>query len=235
VNPDQPPERALLMNAPGPVVRTSPGKLTHRPTISPGPRTAGVVTALVLVALASGCGSQDDQPRGAEDKDSSTSSTSTTEQPATDQPAEVPPLVGKWERTQTCAELVGVLRDNGMESSILSSLAGDGWIPDVTKTGQIEDPGHPCENAVSRKHSHFFTAAGEFGSLDAEGEQVDHGRYSLRGKDTLIVGGVTFKYRITDNDTISFTPRIPACRPDCWEAIWSVSVAFPGYTWHRVG
>ena len=62
----------------------------------------------------------------------------------------------------------------------------------MTKPGQIEDPRNPCEDAVSRKHSHFFTPDGEFGSLDAAGDQVDDGPYSLRGKDTLVVGGVTF-------------------------------------------
>ena len=71
-------------------------------------------------------------------------------QSVADPPADVSPLVGTWERTQTCAELVAVLTDNGMERSILQSLAGDGWIPGVTKPGQIEDPGNPCEDAVSR-------------------------------------------------------------------------------------
>jgi hypothetical protein len=216
-------------------VYTPPGYLTHRPTTGPGPRTTGIISALVLVALASGCGSQDDETRGTGERDPSTSSASSTEQAVTDQPADVSPLVGTWERTQTCAELVDVLTDNGLERSILPTLAGDGWIPGVTKPSQIDDPGHPCKDAVSRKHSHFFTADGEFGSLDADGEQVDDGTYTLRGKDTVVVDGVTFKYRITDNDTIRFTPRIPACRPDCWEATWSVAVAFPGYTWHRVG
>ena len=73
------------------------------------------------------------------------------EQAVTDQPADVSPLVGTWERTQTCAELVDVLTDNGLERSILPTLAGDGWIPGVTKPSQIEDPGHPCKDAVSRK------------------------------------------------------------------------------------
>ena len=195
----------------------------------------GIMSALALVVLAAGCGSQDDEPRVAGEQTPSASTTSPSQQPVADPPADVSPLVGTWERTQTCAELVAVLTDNGMERSILPSLAGDGWIPGVTKPGQIEDPGNPCEDAVSRKHSHFFTPDGEFGSLDAAGDQVDDGPYSLRGKDTLVVGGVTFKYRITNDDTLRLTPRIPACRPDCWEATWSVSVAYPGYTWHRVG
>jgi hypothetical protein len=44
---------------------------------------------------------------------------------------------------------------------------------------------------------------------------------------------VTFDYRI-DGDTISFEPVIPECSSDRFEAAWSVSVAYPGETWHRV-
>ncbi len=114
-------------------------------------------------------------------------------------------------------------------------IAEDGWIPGVTSVAQIEDPADPCRDAVSREHSHFFTADGQFGSRDANGEQVDDGRYELFGDDTVVIGDVTFHYEITDGDTISFTPEVPDCAPSCFEARWSVAVAFPGYTWQRVG
>jgi hypothetical protein len=44
---------------------------------------------------------------------------------------------------------------------------------------------------------------------------------------------VTFHYAI-DGDSITFEPVMPECRPECFEAAWSVSVAFPGHAWRRV-
>jgi hypothetical protein len=44
---------------------------------------------------------------------------------------------------------------------------------------------------------------------------------------------VTFHYAI-EGDGITFEPVIPECSPDCFEAAWSVSVAYPGETWRRV-
>jgi hypothetical protein len=81
-------------------------------------------------------------------------------------------------------------------------------------------------------HSHFFTADGQFGSRDADGNQVDDGRYTLVGDDQVVIGGVTFQYSIT-GDQLALRPTIPSCRPECFEAQWSVSVAYPGYTWQR--
>jgi hypothetical protein len=49
-----------------------------------------------------------------------------------------------------------------------------------------------------------------------------------------VISDVTFHYVIT-GDTIAFTPVIPDCAPTCAEAGWSVAVAYPGYTWSRVG
>lgn len=128
-------------------------------SLAPQTRTS-IMALLILVALAAGCGSHDDNPGGAEEQTPSAFATSPSEQPGTDQPADISPLVGTWERTQRCAELVKVLTDNGLEGSILPTLAGDGWIPGVTRAEQIAELGHPCKDAVSRKHSHFFTADG---------------------------------------------------------------------------
>jgi hypothetical protein len=123
----------------------------------------------------------------------------------------------------------------GLREALLESIAGDGWIPGVTSVAQIKDKAHPCRGAVAHKHSHFFTADGYFGSRDANGEQVDDGQYRLVGNDTVVIGDVTFHYKITDGGrTISFTPEIPKCAPSCSEAGWSVSVAYPGYTWQRI-
>lgn len=121
----------------------------------------------------------------------------------------------------------------GLHDALLESVAGDGWIPGVTKVSEIKDPAHPCIGSVDRKHSHFFTANGQFGSRDQNGQQVDDGQYQLVG-DAFVISGVTFHYVITGHDTLSIRPDIPKCAPSCFEAGWSIAVAYPGYTWHRI-
>ena len=113
----------------------------------------------------------------------------------------------------------GLLRKADMPAAVPEMLAGDGWVPGVDDPGQI-DQRHPCRGAVSRKHSHFFTADGQFGSRDAAGEQVDDGQYELVGDDRFVINpgdsdAVTFRYTVT-GDTLRITPEIPACRPDCF-------------------
>jgi hypothetical protein len=107
----------------------------------------------------------------------------------------------------------------------------------VTTPDEIADPAHPCEGAVPRTHAHFFTDDGLFGSLDWNGDQVDDGTYELVGEDTFVVSkefpDVTFHYAI-EGDSITFEPVIPQCAPSCFEAAWSVAVAYPGETWVRV-
>jgi hypothetical protein len=119
---------------------------------------------------------------------------------------------------------------------VLEAVAGNGFIPGVGTPDEIADPAKPCDGSVPRVHSHFFTEDGLFGSLDWHGEQVDDGTYGVVGEDTFVVSkefpDVTFHYGI-DDDSIRFEPVIPDCSPDCFEAAWSVSVAYPGATWIR--
>ena len=190
---------------------------SRRPALT---RCALLVAALAIAVGVGGCGED-------EDADVSTTPTSSSAPPTT------PAIVGEWQRTQSCDELVGLLRGAGMPQAVVPMLAEDGWIPGVTKPSQIEDPAHPCEHAVPRKHSHFFTADGHFGSRDESGEQVDDGSYQLVDSSRVVIGGVTFEYVIED-DTIMFTPMVPACAPDCFEAAWSVAVAYEGYRWERI-
>jgi hypothetical protein len=71
---------------------------------------------------------------------------------------------------------------------------------------------------------------------ELEGDQVDDGTYVVTNDGTFVVSkefpDVTFNYTI-EGDTISFDPVIPDCSPECFEAPWSVSVAYPGETWTR--
>jgi hypothetical protein len=44
---------------------------------------------------------------------------------------------------------------------------------------------------------------------------------------------VTFGY-VVNGDTMMLDPVIPECFPACFEAAWSVIVAYPGAEWRRV-
>jgi hypothetical protein len=71
-----------------------------------------------------------------------------------------------------------------------------------------------------------------------ERRRGDEGTYEVIDEDTFVVSkefpDVTFDYTV-EGDTITFEPIIPDCSPDRFEAAWSVSVAYPGETWQRVG
>jgi hypothetical protein len=184
-----------------------------------------VATLAVLVAACTGGG--DATTAGSPAPTPSTSSSS----------AAAPALVGQWQRIQRCSELVGLLRKAGMPAAVPEMLAEDGWVPGVDDPAQIDDR-HPCRGAVARKHSHFFTADGQFGSRDTAGEQVDDGQYELVGDDRFVINpgdsdAVTFHCTVT-GDSLRISPEIPACRPDCFPAVWSVAVAYDGYTWQRI-
>jgi hypothetical protein len=195
--------------------------------------TGGLAAAM----LASGCSSQNEEPTTAATQTPRSAATQTPRSSTSASPtdsSQTAALVGEWQRTQKCPELVKILTANGMQSAVLPVLAEDDWIPGVSRTSEIENPAQPCEDAVARKHSHFFTADGAFGSRDANGEQVDDGEYRLIGKDTVVVNGTKFHYKIIGDDTVTLDPVVPGCAPKCFRAIWSVVVAYPGYTWHRI-
>lgn len=185
------------------------------------------IVLLVALVVTSGCGGGQ-----------GTSPTEMGEEPpATPSESATASLVGTWTRVTRCEEMVSALKQAGLDQWVVEFVAGNSFIPGVTSGDQIADPAQPCEGAVPREHSHFFTAGGEFGSLDWNGEQVDDGTYEIVDDHTFVVSkefpDVTFNYTIQD-DTISFDPLIPDCAPECFEAAWSVVVAYPGETWERV-
>jgi len=201
------------------------------------PRIFARVLLAACCALYVGCG---DEGSGRTTSPSTAAGTQTAAAAA--QPA---PLVGEWQRLTTCAEYVRALRHAGFGAMALEAAAGNGFIPGVERVEDIKDPAHPCEGALPRKHSHFFTENGMFGSLDSEGNQVDDGSYETVGADTLVMPyrfeegapiEITFRYAIA-GDTIKFQPKIPSpcstrrCRE---AAAWGVSVALPGKPWTRV-
>lgn len=182
---------------------------------------------IVLACIAMSC-SSDSSPSG-----------DAVEAPEGSATSEVagPTLVGTWERDTRCEELVSALTEAGLDDWVLEFVAGNGFIPGVRRPDQIADPADPCDGAVARMHSHFFTKDGMFGSLNWKGDQVDDGTYVVTDDNTFVVSkefpDVTFNYAV-EGDTIKFDPVIPDCSPKCFEAAWSVSVAYPGETWTRV-
>jgi hypothetical protein len=192
-------------------------------------RFGPLILVASLAVLAAACG-------GADDKGGTASATSAV--PATTAAAVASALVGEWRRTQTCEEVLELLTKAGFNKQVaLENIAGNGFLPGVSSPDQIADPKHPCKGAVPQAHSHFFTADGKFGSRDHQGDQVDDGTYKAVDDRTFVVSkefpDVTFHYRVT-GDTIRFDPVVPSCAPGCFEAVWSVMVAFPGKTWERV-
>lgn len=185
------------------------------------------VVVLAFVLFAGGCGSDSSSPP----RD--------TEEPATSGTEAAPALVGTWERETSCQEVVSVLKRAGLGNWLVETIAGNGFIPGVTDPDEIADPANPCKGAVPRVHSHFFTPDGEFGSLDWNGQEVDFGTYEIVNDHTFVISKefpepIAFNYTI-QSDTLMFEPvMIPECTPECFEALWSVIVAYPGKEWHRV-
>jgi hypothetical protein len=83
------------------------------------------------------------------------------------------PLVGRWERVTTCKELVSALTKAGLRKTAPAILSGNGFVPGTPQ--QLAVKTNICKGAVARRHSHFFTATGQFGSVDYNGQQVDDG------------------------------------------------------------
>jgi hypothetical protein len=145
---------------------------------------------------------------------------------------------GRRCRTHRCEEVLEILKKAGFDEQVaLENIAGNGFLPGVSSAGDIADVKQPCKGAVPILHSHFFTADGQFGSKDQNGQQVDDGTYKIVDDRTFVVAkefpDVTIHYRIA-GDTIRFDPVAPSCAPSCDEAVWSVMMAFPGKTWERV-
>jgi hypothetical protein len=161
----------------------------------------------------------------------------------------VPRLVGRWSRVRTCQELVDALTKAGLRAAAPAAV-GD-FFPGSTPQ-QLAQKTNLCDGAAPQVHSHFFTKAGRFGSLDQNGRQVDDGRFQIKGHALRINSG-TFRYRIRNGirlrrshrflpAELSLTPVITAAtrrqalvHPLKFSvATWMVAVAYTGHTWNRV-
>jgi hypothetical protein len=146
-------------------------------------------------------------------------------------------IVGEWVGVHDCERIVSMLRGANLDEFLRDALYGNGLVAGDPQASALADPKHPCEGAVQRKHSHYFTESGHFGSKDFNGQQVDDGTYKLEGDDVIVINGSRFKYSIV-GDRLSLEPEpvdISACTTrECrFEAAWVLMVAMPGMTWTR--
>jgi hypothetical protein len=128
--------------------------------------------------------------------------------------------------------------EEGLLAAVESSppyVPGESW-QQVAKQfcrGTLED-----WNVV---HYHFFTAEGLFGSLNQDEQQVDDGTYKILDTHAFSIGRSKFRYTLR-GDTLKMDPLITAAqrkgalaKPGKFTAaVWMVSVAVPGTSWHRV-
>jgi hypothetical protein len=129
----------------------------------------------------------------------------------------------------------------------------DDFFPNTTPR-QLAKKKDICSGArPAAAHSHFFTADGEFGSRDENGEQDDAGTYKLKSPTVVMICSEEsppycgasdarglFKFAIR-NGNLSLTPLITAAQrrealahPFAWSpAGWMVAVSYPGHEWMR--
>jgi hypothetical protein len=147
-------------------------------------------------------------------------------------------IIGRWSRTTTCQDYVRALTRAGLRALAPGVLAGNGLVAGTPK--QLAAKSNICAGATSRVHSHFFTADGNFGSVDWANKQVDDGHFTVVGN-TLHFGPSVFRYSISAN-RLTLTPMISAAmkrhalaHPLAFStAGWMIAVALPGGAWKRV-
>jgi hypothetical protein len=147
------------------------------------------------------------------------------------------PLVGRWMQVHTCDQLVAGLEEVGLGATA-PAIVGD-FFPGVS-VDELAAKEDLCSGAKPQQHSHFFDAAGSFGSIDQHGQQVDDGKYAIQG-DELHIGDGAWTFTISGNqlklDPVINDAQLQAALADPLEwstAGWIVAVAYPGSTWQRV-
>jgi hypothetical protein len=160
-------------------------------------------------------------------------------------PSESPPpdLIGNWTRTQSCDEELAEFRAKGFADADLYQWVTQNWVPGATSRKGTDY----CAGAVGpTAHTHFFTADGQFGSRDENGQQVDDGDFMItmagvttfptHARDFGYSGAVTVHYVIAGAEA-TFDVQVPeGCDKDahCSEAYgWALSAFFKGPPWKR--
>lgn len=194
------------------------------------------VVLICVCPLAVGCGSDGAQAEG------TSAPTNVNATGASTEGKDAATLVGRWERTNECPQLVAAFEEAGL-AEVVPAFVGD-YFPDSTPQ-ELAKKDDLCSGAEPFVHSHFFTDTGQFGSLTEDLEQVDDGTYEITEDGTFVISkefpDVTFHYTVED-DTLTLTPVLT--EPMKEEALshpfdftpggWSITMAYPGQTWKRV-
>ena len=195
-------------------------------------RLARISLAPIALALAA-CASA---PAGGTPTTTSTPGALRTPSPThSPTPTAPPALVGNWLGFHNCQRIMDIMTSAGMREQGLLNVADSGTLPGITKVSQIAHPEHPCVGAVDVAHSHFFTAAGLFGSRDANGQQVDDGNWEIVDADTFEINGTPFDFEVDGNELRMDAVDVGLCPdPDAWcPEAWKLMVAMPGMVWTR--
>ena len=151
-----------------------------------------------------------------------------------------PALVGEWAGVHNCDRIAALLHDAGLDVFIRPTIVGNGLLPGVDDPEDVRDFEHPCLGAIELAHSHFFTAAGLFGSRDQNGQQVDDGTWTSVDDATFRIGDRPtdlFRYAIVGDELTMEPVSLEPCSPnpaDWCQAGWKLMVAMPGTAWTRV-
>lgn len=192
-----------------------------------------VLVGLVLVGLVSvACGGVSTSPDATATTSTPEPGSSSTEVPTTE-------LIGSWHRAQTCAEMLAAFQEAGLAESHVGWLQGNFFGAEPGPTS-----GDPCEGTSGPlEHDHFFTDAGEFGSHDENGEEVDLGDFAVVDDETVSFpshatefgydGDLIVGFSV-DGDVVVFDVVLPdPCVDQCADAYaWALS-AFASGPWER--
>jgi hypothetical protein len=145
-------------------------------------------------------------------------------------------IVGEWQRSPTCQELVQALTQAGFGDFAAEAVGGAALLT-TPENVPAKDPKHPCADAAGPiLHSHKFWEDGTFNSYNQFGRQVDDGTYKIVDGDTILFAGFHVDYKI-DGNTIVFSFTVPKsctskeCRA---QAAYAINVFYPGKSWERV-
>jgi len=199
---------------------------------------AAIWVSLWLALIAAGCGSDD--PMSADDTSPATIAATTERSPGG---VGESAIVGRWERVIKCSELLNALEEAGLRT-VAPKLVGENYFPH-TPAAELARKDDLCEGAKPPfVHSHFFNAAGRFGSLDENENFVGGTNYEIIDSRTIRIGGErgnTFKYKI-DGDGLRLSPFLTqamvkealANPMTVTNAGMAIAVAYPGHVWKRV-
>lgn len=162
----------------------------------------------------------------------------------------VPAIVGRWTDVHSCRTLVRAFRSAGLGAlAPLQAAAFGSDRPNAQQRSKAElearaqrlrAAGHLCAGAHAPfTRSLFFNLSGIFGSIQGRMPN-DTNTYRVHGQ-FLRIGKSKFRYRVRGNGRLTLTPLITRDErqraldhPTVFTtAVWMVTLAYAGSTWHR--